>query len=194
MNNNYFNTYLILITLLILQACAIAVVTSGVAGGSMAHDRRTTGTVIEDQAIELKVNQAFYHDEEINKQSHWNVTSYNTIVLITGEVPNEELRRKMIDIAQEIEKVSLVHDEMTIAAPSSLLSRSSDTLVTSKVKTKLLTDKNVDGLRVKVVTENGVVYLMGLMSEEEAERVTEITRQTGGVQKVVKLFQYTDIN
>jgi len=193
MNNNYFYISLILFTLLVLQACAIAIVTGGATGGSMAHDRRTTGTVIEDQAIELKVNQVFYHDKEINEKSHWNVTSYNTIVLITGEVPNEELRQRMIGIVQEIEKVSLVHNEMTIAAPSSFISRSSDTLVTSKVKTKLLTDENVDGLRVKVVTENGVVYLMGLISETEAERATEITRQTGGVQKVVKLFQYTDI-
>ncbi len=194
MNNNYFHIYLILITVLILQACAVAVVTGGAAGGSMAHDRRTTGTFIEDQAIELKANRAFYNDKEINEKSHWNVTSYNTIVLITGEVPDEELRQRMIDIVQEIPKVSLVHNEMTIAAPSSLVSRSSDTLITSKVKTKLLTDKNVDGTRVKVVTEKGVVYLMGLVSETEAERATEITRLTGGVQKVVKLFQYTDIN
>lgn len=181
-----------LLSTLILHGCAAAVVAGGATGATVAHDTRTTGTLIEDQAIELKANQAFFKDEEINENAHLNVTSYNMIVLVTGEAPTEALRERIINIVRDIPKVTQVYNEITIAAPSSFVSRSSDSLITSKVKTKLLTLDNFDGTRVKVVTEKGVVYLMGLLTRAEADRATEVTRQTGGVQKVVKLFQYTD--
>ncbi|MFQ5659111.1 MAG: BON domain-containing protein [Gammaproteobacteria bacterium] len=193
MSRKYFRVYSILGVLLVLQACAAAVVTGGAAStASVANDRRTAGTVIEDQAIELKAGQAFHNDKDIFKQAHWNVTSYNTIVLVTGEAPDEELRQRMIDIVRNIPKVTHVYNEITIAAPSSLMSRSSDTLITAKVKSKLLSNENTEGLRIKVVTENGTVYLMGILYKKEAELATDITRKTGGVQKVVKLFQYLD--
>ena len=113
-------------------------------------------------------------------------------MLITGEAPTEEIIQKIVNIVQNIPKVSHVYNELSLAAPSALSSRSSDSLITAKVKTKLLTDKDANGLRVKVVTENGVVYLMGLSTRAEADLATEIVRQTGGVQKVVKLFQYVE--
>ena len=177
---------------ILLQGCAAVAVTGVATGASVASDTRTTGTVIEDQAIELKAKQAFYSDKEFNDKTHINVTSYNTIVLLTGEAPTERLRSQASELVSGIEKVSHIHNELTIAAPSSLMSRSSDSLITSKVKTRLLTDKTVPGINIKVVTEKGVVFLMGLIDRATAERATEITRQTGGVQKVVKLFQYTD--
>ncbi|HKK16362.1 MAG TPA: BON domain-containing protein, partial [Gammaproteobacteria bacterium] len=121
-----------------------------------------------------------------------NVTSYNNVVLVTGETPTEEMKKRAIDIVTNVPKVSHVYDELTIAAPSSLVSRSSDSLITSKVKTRLLTLDNFDGTRVKVVTEKGVVYLMGLLRRDESDRATEAARQVGGVQKVVKLFQYIE--
>lgn len=176
--------------LLVLYGCAAAVVTTGATAANVAHDRRTTGTFIEDQAIELKAIKTFFSDEEINNNSHINVTSYNQVVLVTGEAPTEELRQRIINIVNKIPKVTRVYNEVTIAAPSALSSRSSDSLLTAKVKTKLLTMGNFDGTRVKVVTEKGVVYLMGLLTRDEAERATDVTRRTGGVQKVVKLFQY----
>ena len=179
-------------TLLLLHGCAAAVVTGGTAGAAMAVDRRTAGTVIEDQAIEFKAAQAFFADKEINENAHINVTSYNLVVLVTGEAPSEELRDRIIKIVRDIPKVSHVYNEVTIAAPSAYVSRSSDSLITSKVKTKLLTMENFNGISVKVVTEKGVVYLMGLQTREEAERATEAARQVGGVQKVVKLFQYIE--
>lgn len=178
--------------LLLLHGCAAAVVTGGTAGAAMAVDRRTAGTVIEDQAIEFKAAQAFFADKEINENAHINVTSYNLVVLVTGEAPSEELRDRIIKIVRDIPKVSHVYNEVTIAAPSAYVSRSSDSLITSKVKTKLLTMENFNGISVKVVTEKGVVYLMGLQTREEAERATEAARQVGGVQKVVKLFQYIE--
>ncbi len=183
---------LILSIVVILHGCAAVIVAGGATGVSVSHDKRTTGTFIEDEAIELKASKALYSDKEINEQTHLNVTSYNTVVLVSGEAPNEKLRGRVIDIVRNTPKVTHVHNEISIAAPSSLMSRSSDTVITTKVKSKLLTDKTTDGLRVKVVTENGVVYLMGLLNRQEADSVTDIARQTGGVQKVVKLFQYID--
>lgn len=184
--------YSLLLIPLLLSGCAAVVVGGVGTSATVAHDRRTTGTFIEDQAIELKATKSFYSDAEINDSSHINVTSYNTVVLITGETPSEDIKQRIVNIVRNIPKVTHVYDELTIAAPSSLVSRSSDSLITSKVKTKLLTLKDFDGTRVKVVTEKGVVYLMGLMARAEADRATRQTQTTGGVQKVVKLFQYID--
>ena len=184
--------FLLIGILALLHGCAAVVVGGAATGANVAHDRRTTGTFIEDEAIELKSLKAFTDDKEINDQAHLNVTSFNTIVLVTGEAPTEELRQRVIQIVWNISKVTHVYDEISIAGPSSLMSRSGDTLITTKVKTKLIAEKNLDGTHVKVVTENGVVYLMGLLTREDADKATEITRQTGGVQKVVKLFQYSD--
>ena len=180
---------------LMLSGCTAAVIGAGAAAGTtaaVAHDRRTTGTFIEDQSIELKAAKSFYSDKEINDSSHLNVTSYNLVVLITGETPSEDIRNRIVNIVREIPKVTHVYDELTIAAPSSWTSRSSDSLITSKVKTKLLTLDNFDGTRVKVVTDKGVVYLMGLLTRAESEDATRVAQKTGGVQKVVKLFQYID--
>jgi osmotically-inducible protein OsmY len=187
-----FQLCVILSALTILHGCAAVAVTGVAAGAAVASDRRTTGTVIEDQSIELKAAQLISADEELDDKAHINTTSYNTVVLLTGEVPTEELRRRAVELVRNIPRVSHVHNEITIAAPSSLMSRSSDTVITSKVKTLFLADKEVSGLNTKVVTEKGVVYLMGLSSRGQADKATEIARTTGGVQKVVKLFQYTD--
>ena len=192
MNKHTYLISILLSIMLLLQACAAVVGTSVAVGASTAMDRRTTGTVIEDQAIEMKTAQAFRSDPDIRDQAHWNVTSYNTRVLLTGEVVNETLRHRMVEITKNIPKVTDVINEITVAAPSSMMSRSSDTVITTKVKSLLLADKETKGLLVKVVTEKGVVYLMGLVSRQQAERATEVTRQTGGVQKVVKLFEYMD--
>ncbi len=179
----------------LLSGCAAVVIGAGAAAGAtatVAHDRRTTGAFIEDEAIEQKALKGFYADKEIKDSSHINVTSYNTIVLITGESPNEEIRNRIVNIVREIPKVTHVYNELTIAAPSSWTSRSSDSLITSKVKTNLLTVDDFDGTRVKVVTDKGVVYLMGILTRTEADIATGQAQRTGGVQKVVKLFQYID--
>jgi osmotically-inducible protein OsmY len=188
---NTKNLFSLLGILLLLNGCAAAVIGGAATGANVAHDRRTTGTFIEDEAIELKSLKALSEDKTFSRQVHLNVTSFNTIVLVSGEATSEELRQRAIDIVRNIPKVTHVHDEISIAGPSSLLSRSADTLITTKVKTKLIAEKNLDGTHVKVVTENGVVYLMGLLNREDADRATEIARKTGGVQKVVKLFQYS---
>ncbi|MGI9229106.1 MAG: BON domain-containing protein [Gammaproteobacteria bacterium] len=178
----------------ILPGCAapLVIATGTVAGGAVAVDKRTAGTYVEDEAIELKARKDLLGDKPLNKQVHINFISYNTKVLVSGEAPTEELRDQVINIVKGIEKVSHIHDEIIIAAPSSYLTRTGDTTITAKVKTKLLANRDLNPLYIKVVTENGTVFLMGLITREDAEKATEITRNTGGVQKVVKLFEYTN--
>ena len=176
-----------------LSACAVVAIGGAAAAtGTAATDRRTTGTLVEDQTIEIKAIKSLLDDAELNEQAHMNVISYNTIVLLTGETPTDALRQRALEIVKATDKVTHVYNEITIAAPSSMVSRSSDSYITAKVKTKMFANENISGVRVKVVTEKGVVYLMGIVSHAESEIATEISRQTGGVQKVVKLFQYTD--
>lgn len=189
-----FIPHLLLLGLLTqLYGCAaVAVGGAAAAGGAAVIDRRTTGTLVEDQTIEVKAIKELNADKELNEQAHINVTSYNTVVLLSGETPTDALRQKALNIVKGIDKVTHVYNELSIAAPSSLTARGSDSIITTKVKTKLFANKDVTGIEIKVVTEKGVVYLMGIVSRAEAEVATEIARQTGGVQKVVKLFQYTD--
>ena len=192
MSNYNLRIPFLLLFIWILQGCVAAAATGVAAGTAVAVDPRTTGTVIEDESIELKARKALIENKTLNDQVHVNFTSYNTHVLVTGEAPSEELRQQVIEIVRTVPKVSHVYNEVTIAAPSAMVSRSSDTVLTSKVKTKLLASKNVKGNSVKVVTEKGIVYLMGLISRQEADTAADIASQTGGVQKVVKLFQYLD--
>ena len=192
MHKTRIYTCLLILSVILLNGCAAVAVTGVAAGATVAADKRTTGTVIEDQMIELKASEAIFSDKELRESTHVNVTSFNTVVLVTGEAPTEELRDRIIEIVRNIEKVTSVHNEITIAAPSSFMSRSSDSVITSKVKAKLVADKTASALDTKVVTEKGVVYLMGLLPREKADAATEIARTTGGVQKVVRLFQYSD--
>ncbi|MCH9670995.1 MAG: BON domain-containing protein [Gammaproteobacteria bacterium] len=179
-----------------LSGCtAVAIGAVGAAaatGGTVAHDRRTAGTFVDDELIEWKVADALKKDVEVGQQSHINVTSYNNIVLLTGEVPTESLRARAQDHASGVAKVRLVHNELAVAAPSSLLSRSSDSVITGKVKTILFTDQTLPASRVKVVTESGTVYLLGLVSRAESDWATQRVRTVSGVQRVVKLFEFQD--
>lgn len=183
----------VLITANLLSACAPVVIGGAATGATAAHDRRTIGTFIDDEGIELKARGNIINDKELNSQIHINITSINGVVLLSGEAPTEELRQRAETTVRAIPKVRLIHNELTLAAPSSMMTRSSDTLITAKVKTKLFGIKGLDGFdatRVKVVTENGTVYLMGLLYHTEADAVTDAARQVSGVQRVVKLFEY----
>lgn len=158
-------------------------------GAAIVHDRRTAGTFIDDQAIEIKALKHILEDPELSERAHINVTCYNLVALVTGEAPDEALRQRAVEIVRNLPKVRHVYDEIAIAAPSSMVSRSSDALITAKVKTKLFTLEGFDANRVKVVTERGIVYLMGLLTDAEAQRVVTTARAVGGVQKVVTLFE-----
>jgi osmotically-inducible protein OsmY len=178
-----------------LQGCAGVVVGGAAAGAAAAHDQRTVGTILEDQSIEIKAVSALRGDKVLDAQSHFNVTSYNNIVLLTGETASQELRERAGKLVADVEKVRSVHNELKVGEPSTMLARSEDTLITSEVKTSLLSVNGIDHFdptRVKVVTEAKVVYLMGLLTHAEADAVTETVRQARGVERVVKIFEYTD--
>jgi len=173
-----------------LQGC-FPVVAVGVGTGiMMAQDRRTSGAYVEDEAIETK---SFDHiGKQYKNTVHVNVTSFNRNVLISGEVPNEEIKAEIGKLVSGIENVRNVSNELIISGPSSLTSRSSDSLITSDVKLRFVQDKRFDADHVKVVTENGTVFLMGIVKRAEADAAIEIASTTGGVQRIVKLFEYLD--
>ena len=196
----------LLIATNLLYGCAPVVIGGAVAGtAAVATSRRSPGSVVDDETIEVKARLAIIENKELNRQVHVEITSYDGFVLLTGEAPSEQLRTEVEDLVKKVPElenlsretptVSRVHNEMTIAAPSSFMTRASDSLVTAKVKIDLLRITDIEGFngtRVKVVTENGTVYLMGLLTHKEADAVTEKARQVGGVQRVVKLFEYID--
>ena len=183
----------VLLIISLLQGCAGAVVGGAAAGASMAHDRRSVGTFVDDEIIELKATEILISDKELFDQTHINVTAYNNIILLSGEAPSDALRSKAFSLIAAIPKVRKVHNELVLAAPSSLLTRSSDTWITTKAKINLINIKHIEGFdptRVKVVSENGTVFLMGIITRNEADAVVEASRTVKGVQRVVKLFEY----
>ncbi|MCG2633569.1 MAG: BON domain-containing protein [Gammaproteobacteria bacterium] len=185
-------TSLLILLILLLQGCAGAVLGGAAAGVTVSHDRRTTGIFIEDQAIEVKAMKRLFDDKEILKNTHLGVTSFNRQVLLTGESPQESLRQRAEQLVSGIANVRHVFNEVVIAAPTSVLSRTNDTYLGTKVKSKFLAQKGLDPTRIKVVTQDGTVFLMGLVNRAEAETATDITRRTAGVQRVVPLYEYVD--
>lgn len=174
----------------LIQGCGALVATGVVTGAAVAHDRRTAGNIVDDQSIEIKAHTLFQDEPELSEGVHIDVTSYNGVVLLSGETPTEAQRRRAQELVSGIEGVRRVHNELAIAAPSSAMTRSSDSLITAKVKARMVGKEGFDAGWVKVVTENGTVYLMGIVTRDEADKATEITRSTGGVQRVVRLFEY----
>lgn len=173
-----------------LSGCFPLAATGAAATAYVAADRRTAGTVIDDETIELKASNRI--SEKLGNQVHVDVTSYNHVVLLTGEAPTEALKAEAEKIARGLPNVRNVVNEIQIAGPSSLASRSNDALITSKVKARFIDANKFSPNYVKVVTENGVVYLLGLVTHKEAEDAVQIARTTGGVRKVVKVFEYID--
>lgn len=171
-----------------LSACApLLIGGAALSGAVMFTDRRTSGTQIEDQGIEIKavsrVNAA------IGNRGHINVTSYNRVVLLTGEVPTEADKAAVEAAMAKVENVRSVVNELAVIGDSSLASRSSDTIITSKVKAAFIDTKDLPVSAIKVVTERGVVYLMGRLTEREADHAANLARASSGVLKVVKVFE-----
>lgn len=172
-----------------LQGCAAAVVGGAAAtGASVALDRRTTGVFVGDQEIELRAQKRLKEAFPKNAGSI-STTSYNRQVLLTGQVQDEPIRTRAGEIVKGVPDVRAVYNELSVAGVASLSEDANDTAITSKVKARLLRDETVPGTKIKVVTEMAVVYLMGLVTQEEAHLATEIARTTNGVAKVVILFE-----
>ena len=175
----------------LIHGCAPMVVGgAAVTGVLVAEDRRTVGTMTEDQGIEFKTSNRI--GERFKEGVHINVTSFNRMALLTGEVPDGAAKADVERIARGVENVRGVYNELIIAGVSSLTVRTNDAILTSKVKARFVDAQKFNPLHVKVVTENNVVYLLGLVKRQEASEATEIARTTSGVQKVVRVFEYLD--
>ena len=173
-----------------LQGC-FPIVAGGVgAGAMMAADRRSSGAYVEDETIEWKAKAQI--KEKLGDLVHVNVTSYNRNLLLTGEAPNASARDQLPSIVAAVPNVRGVTNEVQVAGHSSLTSRSNDSLITSKVKARMIDSGNVKAHLIKVVTEASVVYLMGIVTRAEADAATQVARTTSGVNKVVRVFEYID--
>ena len=170
-----------------LQGCFPLAVTGVGAAALMASDRRTTGMYIEDEGIEWKIVARLRQEAT---GAHVNATSFNRRVLLTGEAPTEDARKRIEEAVRGIENVREVTNELQVAGAASLASRGNDALITSNVKTRMVNNGKFSPQHVKVVTEAGVVYVMGLVTPEEGDAAVEIARNTGGVSRVVKVFEY----
>ena len=175
----------------VLQGCFPLAVTGVGAAAMMASDRRTTGTYIEDESIEWKVIGKV---RERFAGAHVNATSFNRRVLLTGEAPNDDAKQRIEEAVRTIDNVRDVTNELQVAGASSLASRGNDALISSNVKARMVNNGKFSPLHVKVLTEAGVVYLMGLVSPQEGDAAVEIARTTSGVSRVVKVFEYVGNN
>ena len=181
----------LLVVFPLLHGCAPLVIGGAAATGvAVGEDRRTVGTMTEDQTIESKASSRI--GDGLKGNVHVNITSYNGIVLLTGEVPDAASKDQAGRIAQGVEKVRSVYNELAVAPVTPMSVRTNDSVTTSKVKARFVDGQKFNPLHVKVVTENSVVYLLGLVKKQEAADATEITRTTSGVNKVVRLFEYID--
>ncbi|TLP77991.1 BON domain-containing protein [Pseudomonas nitroreducens] len=154
---------------------------------------RTLGSKIDDSLIETKVAvNVAKADADLDRNSHVVVISYNGVVLLAGQTPRADLKNKAEQAAKEVQKVKTVHNELQILQPSSLAARSNDTWLTTKIKSQMLADANVPSTRIKVLTENGIVYMLGLVTRKEGDLATQVVQSVDGVQKIVRLFEYID--
>lgn len=173
---------------LVLQGC-IEMAAVGVGAGVMsAVDRRTTGAQVDDEGIELRSNNRI--SERFGDRAHVSVTSFNRSVLLTGEAPDAKAKDEIERIVSAVPNARAVTNELTLTANSTLSNRASDASITGKVKARYLDAGKFNPLHVKVVTERSVVYLLGVVTEQEAADAVEVARTTGGVRKVVKIFDY----
>jgi osmotically-inducible protein OsmY len=171
-----------------VPACVPLMIGGAVVGGTLvATDRRTSGAQLEDEGIELRsVNRI---REALVERAHVNATSYNRQVLLTGEVPSEQDKKLVEQVVSRVENVQKIVNELAVMGNTSLIQRSSDSLVTGRVKASLVDAKDLYANSFKIVTERGVTHMMGRVTQREADRATEIARQTNGVQKVVRIFE-----
>lgn len=177
---------------LTMSSCtAILVETTGDQGIQEDPTERTTGTMIEDEMIETKVIVNIKSQEPALKGTNIEAISHNGVVLLIGQVESAPLKNRATEIAsQASNKIKRIHNEIEVAGKTSLLSRSNDTWIATKVRTKMLTNRDVPSDQVRVVAENGTVYLMGMLSQLEGDNAANVARNTSGVQRVVKVFEY----
>jgi len=174
----------------LLQGCVAAAVVGVAGGAAVATDNRTVGTQLNDQQIELTAHNNLAKHKGISDNTHLQVTAMNGSVLVVGQAPNAYLRDEAIKLIKGVTGVNQIHNQVRIGNNTSITTRTHDVWLTSRVKTALFSSEKLDGHNIKVVTENGEVFLMGLISRQQANEAVDIARNIGGVNRVIKAFEY----
>jgi len=181
----------IISVVLLLPGCIPAAFVAGAAaGGAIIYDHRDTKTMINDRDAAFQIQNNLDLDKDLFKKAHLSVVAFNHIALLVGQVPNEELRKHAETIAKANSKIKVLYNEMTIGPPISHMQMTNDTWITTKVKTTLIATPGLSSTNLKIITENGTVYLMGLITHQQADLATEKTKTVSGVEKIVKIFEY----
>jgi len=173
-----------------LQGCIAAAVVGVAGGATMASDNRTVGAQIDDQQIELTGYARLAKHQGINENANLQIVSMNGSILLVGQVPNTYLRDEAIKILKSVNRVQQIHNQVRIGNEISIATKSNDIWLTSKIKTALFSSDHLDALNIKVVTENAEVFLLGLVSQQEANEAVNIARNISGVNRVIKVFEY----
>lgn len=177
---------------LVLAGCTTTAKLANTGPINENYGERTLGMQVEDGSIETKIEVNLSKTDARLDDARVSVDSYNGIVLLTGQVPSQELKDKAGEIANQVRQVRRVHNELSIAANLPLGQRLSDGWLSTRIKTELASNDNIDSNRIRVFTENATVYLMGILTREESDRVVDAVSQVGGVQRIVKAFEYLD--
>ena len=177
-------------SLVLLQGCAGVFIAGAATTASVANDRRTVGSVLDDQSIELKAANAIASRKDMDKASRISATSVNGKVLLVGQTPYSQYSRDAEKLVAKISGVRQVYNELRIRKPIGFGDQSNDSWITSKIKSTMLTTEGIDSTHFKVVTENGEVFLMGLVTRSEADKAVDLARHVAGVKKVIKVFEY----
>ncbi|HHF2097218.1 TPA: division/outer membrane stress-associated lipid-binding lipoprotein [Haemophilus influenzae] len=175
-----------------LQGCVAAVIGGGAVAAKVATDPRTTGTQIDDETLEFKVENAVEKDAQIKAEGRVNAVSYNGRVLLIGQVPNSDVKDTATALAKGVEGVNEVYNELTVSPKISFAQISKDSWLTTQVKSKMFVDGRVKATDVKVISENGEVFLLGNVTQSQANAAADIASKISGVKKVIKVFKYLD--
>lgn len=179
----------VLLPLLLLTGCVGVVAVGAVGGVVMANDERSISTQLNDTDLDYDIEAVLNKDKDIRDYANISVVTVNGKVLLLGQAPNTILRDKIVKTVYDLKVASTIHDQIRIGNPISFTTRSNDTWITTKVKSRMLNEKELDITRIKVVTENGEVFLLGLISQKHADIAVDVARNTAGVRKVIKVFE-----
>lgn len=175
-----------------LQGCVLVAAGAGAATtAAVVSDHRTIQTISDDKSIEFTANSQINQNPQFNKNTHIVVVSFNHAVLLVGQVPDENMRTQVQAMIQALPKVTRVYNQLTVSPPTTPVVQSNDAWITTKVKTEMVSTKNLHSSQIKVVTENGDVYLLGIVTKKQADMASDVARRVSGVKRVITLFEYT---
>lgn len=186
---------ILLIMISILSGCAVAIpaafVAGATAGGSLLYDERGIKTMLQDHNAATYAQNWINNDPKLKDKAHINVDVFNHIALLVGQAPTPDLRQRAYQIVQRTKNISRIYNEVTVSKPTSILRRTDDSWITTKVKSAMLAKKGLNSTQLKVLTEDGIVYLMGVVNQQQALIASNVAKKISGVKEVVKVFQYT---